>query len=253
MSQPAHLLFDEHLSRSRAEGSVGECKLAVQSIRALPGAGNRARFPWLEFLIRPFGRYGHMKPFEYVHMMYDSPLGLSLDDAVCGMVLNWLKQQPYPYRASINIHPGSLARPEFADWLLTEIEESGIEGERVCLELVEFAEMVSIEASRAQIERLKNAGIKLAIDDYGRGMPCFELYGAGFIDYIKVDRAYIKDICFNPGHAALLKGIASLARELDAEVIAEGLECAEQLKLLSEIGVPWGQGYFFEKPRLIEL
>lgn len=252
MARPAYALF-ENTASFRADQLVGQCRLAVQAIRPLANGIGQRKYPWLEFLIRPCGPCSHLKPFDYVRMMYESPLGLGLDEAVCTMVVNWLRRQPLPYRASINIHPASLARPEFAATLIAELEAADIAGDRICLELVEFTEMVPVEKARGSIERLKSAGIKLAIDDYGRGMPCFELYGAGVIDYIKIDRAYIKDICSEPGHVALLKGILSLARELNAEVVAEGVEHESQHELLTELGVPWAQGYLFEKPRLIEL
>lgn len=252
MSQPAHAFFKD-LPHQRSERLVGECRLAAQAIRPISGSAESKKYPWLEFLIRPCGSYAGIRPIDYVHLIYDSPIGLGLDDIVCTMVLDWLKRQSIPYRASINIHPASLARREFAEMLVSELQAAGIAGERICLELVEFTKMVPIDQAMDTIEMLKAAGIKLAIDDYGRGMPCFEFYGAGVIDYIKVDRAYVKDICSHPGHASLLKGIVSMARELHAEVVAEGVEYEEQRELLARLGVPWAQGYLFERPKLIEI
>lgn len=254
MSIPAPVIY-ERLRRSVGFFPATECRLAAQPICRLDHMPTESKedSDWYEFLIRPQGKFAHLSPDRFVRQMYAGDLGLDLDRMTAGVVIGWMAGQSRRLRASINIHPSSLGRPAFVDGLFREIDYFGLEPDQVCLELVEFAEPVSISRICEGVLRLKEAGVLLALDDFGKGMPNFELCGAGTVDYLKVDRSFIQQIGENPQHEALIRGIFAMASEMDIEVVAEGIEQEIQADVLRRVGVQWGQGYLLQRPRLIEV
>lgn len=245
----------ERLRRSAEFLPLSEYRLAAQPICRLDTLqhGERAEPDWYEFLIRPRGKFAHLSPGRLVRQIYAGDLGLDLDRILIGAVIQWIADQPRRLRASINVHPSSLGRPVFVDGLLREIEQFGLDPDQVCLELVEFAEPVSITRMCKGVQKLKRAGVLLALDDYGKGLPNFELCGEGTVDFIKIDRAYIRQIHANLQHEALIRGILALAAEMNIEVVAEGVEQEIQLDTLRRIGVQWAQGFLLQRPRLIKV
>lgn len=245
----------ERLRRSVGFFPADECRLAAQPICRLDALrpGGRIDTDWYEFLIRPQGRYAHLSPDRFVRQMYAGELGLDLDRIVAGVVIGWMADQPRRLCASINVHPSSLGRSAFVEGLLWEIDYFGLNPDQVCLELVEFAEPVNISRICDGVNALKQAGVLLALDDYGKGMPNFELCGEGTVDFLKVDRSFIQHVDSNPRHEALVRGIFALASEMNIEVVAEGVEEEVQLDALRRVGVQWVQGYLMQRPRLIDV
>lgn len=254
MSLPAPVMY-EQLRRAVGFFPAHECKLAAQPIQRIkqPGVTDINGFQWLEFLLRPNGRFGHLTPDRFVRQIYAGEVGLDLDRMVTGITMGWIAEQDVRVRASINVHPSSLGRPEFVEGLLTDIDELNLDPDQICLELVEFAEPVSIARIRAGVQEIKQAGVLLALDDYGKGLPNFDLCGEGAVDFIKIDRAFVEHINVNSHHEALIRGIFALASEMGIEVVAEGVERATQLTTLRRLGVQWAQGYYLKRPELIDV
>lgn len=251
MSLPAPIMYDQ-LRRDWGFLPAAQCRMAVQPIR--PICQNLSREDsWLEFLLRPSGRYSHLSPETFVRHMYAGQMGLELDRMVLGIALGWLAGQQPGLRASINIHPGSLRQGGFARGVLDELERLDLPGGALCLELVEFGGTCEVAEVRESVELLRDAGVEIAIDDFGKGAPNLELCAAGYVDYLKIDRALIRDVARQNRHRALVRGLASMADDLGMEVVAEGVENTDQLGALLEIGVPWVQGYLLDRPYLIEI
>lgn len=253
MSSPAPLIYAQ-LRRDWGFLPAAHCRMAVQPIRRIcQPADSEVETGWLEFLLRPTGRYAHLSPETFVRHMYAGEVGLELDRMVLGVALGWLAGQRKGLRASINIHPGSLRESSFADGVIEELERLGLPGKVLCLELIEFGGEFEVDEVCAVLEKLRGFGVAIAIDDFGKGTPNLQLCAAGYVDYLKIDRCLIRDIAAKPGARTLVQGLASLATELNMQVIAEGVETVEQLGTLLEIGVPWIQGYLLDRPYLIEI
>ena len=95
---------------------------------------------------------------------------------------------------------------------------------------------------------IKERDIQLSIDDFGTGFSCMGYLNQFAINYLKIDKSFVRNMKVDVGSLAIVKAIIALAKNLNMEVIAEGVEEQSQLTLLREIGCDCAQGYFFSQP-----
>jgi EAL domain-containing protein (putative c-di-GMP-specific phosphodiesterase class I) len=98
------------------------------------------------------------------------------------------------------------------------------------------------------IDTLRHAGSKVSIDDFGTGFSNLSYLKRLPIDAVKIDQAFVRNINVDPSDAAIINGVVAMAKHLNIDTIAEGIETAEQLECLRLIGCRRGQGYYFSKP-----
>jgi len=144
---------------------------------------------------------------------------------------------------SINLLPRDLERPGYERGLLDEIEAAGMEPGRVTAEIVESSLMADSPEVAARLGRLRAAGVRIAIDDFGTGYSSLAYLTSLPLDAIKIDRAMIADIAGGSRDRIVVKAMIRLARELELEVIVEGVENLAQLHLLEEWGCDLYQGF----------
>ena len=137
---------------------------------------------------------------------------------------------------SINILPADISRPGYESWLLDEISAAGIEPSRVTGEITESALLVDQEAVAARLGRLREAGVRIAVDDFGTGYASLAYLTSLPLDAIKIDRGLITDIVGGERDRIVVKAMIHLARELELKVVVEGVETTSQLALLAEWG-----------------
>jgi EAL domain-containing protein (putative c-di-GMP-specific phosphodiesterase class I) len=101
---------------------------------------------------------------------------------------------------------------------------------------------------RDHVQALKERGLLVAVDDVGFGRSSLESLIILEPDIVKIDRKYVSGISEEPAKARLLKRLVKVVNSLGAELVAEGIECREELDLLVEMGVPFGQGWLWGKP-----
>lgn len=115
---------------------------------------------------------------------------------------------------------------------------------------IEITEGMLVDATPKVIETLlqyRDAGIQVAIDDFGTGYSSLAYLKEFDIDYLKIDRSFIKDIDINPSSSAIARSIIAMAHELDLKVVAEGIETLEQKEVLIKAGCDYGQGFLFSE------
>jgi EAL domain-containing protein (putative c-di-GMP-specific phosphodiesterase class I) len=144
---------------------------------------------------------------------------------------------------SINVLPHELAREGYDGWLLDEIEAVGIDASRVTAEITESALLVDHETIAKRLGRLREAGIKIAVDDFGTGYASLAYLISLPLDAIKIDRGLVTDIVGGERDRIVVKALIHLARELDLKVVIEGVETTGQLRLLAEWGCDLYQGF----------
>lgn len=144
---------------------------------------------------------------------------------------------------SINILPHDIARDGFDDWLLDEIEEAGIDPRRITAEITESALLVNQQAAARRLSRLREAGLRIAVDDFGTGYASLAYLISLPLDAIKIDRGLITHIAGGERDRIVVKALIHLARELDLGVVVEGVETTGQLRLLAEWGCDLYQGF----------
>ena len=144
---------------------------------------------------------------------------------------------------SINLLPQEICRVGHDQWLLEEIARAGIDPRRVTVEITESALLADEAAAAERLLGLREAGISVAVDDFGTGYASLAYLISLPLDIIKIDRRLVCDIVGGARDRIVLRALIQLARELDLKVIVEGVESTSQLALLVEWGCDCYQGF----------
>ena len=236
--------------------TTGHCAFALQRI-ALVGESPQTQFgsawPWFELLIRPNQQFFRGSPGAFIDKLYAERAPEDTDAEVLGRAIDWLMARADPTRLSVNIHPHSLTRTRFMDQVIAAQRKVHRGGHSLCLELVEFGECPHRSLLASNAHRLRDAGVLIALDDFGSRLNCFDLCAEGIVDLIKVDASVVRNIHVDGYRQAIVHSIKTLGRGINAAIIAEGVESQEELHSLARMGVEFAQGYHFHKPEVAEI
>ena len=144
---------------------------------------------------------------------------------------------------SINILPADISREAYDRWLLDEIDTAGIDPRRITAEITESVLLVDHAAVAERLGRLRDAGVSIAVDDFGTGYASLAYLTSLPLDSIKIDRGLVADLVGGERDRIVVKAMIHLARELDLKVVVEGVETAAQLALVAEWGCDLYQGF----------
>jgi EAL domain-containing protein (putative c-di-GMP-specific phosphodiesterase class I) len=177
------------------------------------------------------------------------PLGRWVMDAACRQTKLWLDAGIAPPLIAINVSAIQFKMPlELERDIVAVVAEIGLPPQLLELELTES---VLMEASRDHNDvllRLRENGHRIAIDDFGSGYSSLDYLRRYPVDRIKIAQTFIADIGVESGNDAIVKAALSLARELNIEVVVEGVETVAQLELLKAWGARIVQGFYFARP-----
>jgi EAL domain-containing protein (putative c-di-GMP-specific phosphodiesterase class I) len=149
---------------------------------------------------------------------------------------------------SINLLPADICREGYERWLLEEIAAAGIDPQRITLEITETALLSDRESVAARLAMMRDAGLTIAVDDFGTGYASMAYLTSLPLDTLKIDRGLICDISRRERDRIVVRGMIRLAHELGLKAIVEGVETAEQLELLRDWGCDFYQGFFGSPP-----
>jgi EAL domain-containing protein (putative c-di-GMP-specific phosphodiesterase class I)/CheY-like chemotaxis protein len=236
----AHWRSEEH-SRSREDRVRtalldGALSMVFQPICTLSGATVGA-----EALAR-FACEPAQGPEQWFAEARDAGLLFELEMAAVRAGLKALATLPEPLFLTVNVSPTTLASTGFRRLL----EQS--DGARIVVEITEHAPIENYDSLRESLAALRTLGVRIAIDDAGAGFASLRHILRLEPDFIKLDRALITGIEDDRSLQALAAGLISFAEKIDATIIAEGIETAPELDMLSDLGVGLGQGYLFARP-----
>lgn len=144
---------------------------------------------------------------------------------------------------SVNVLPADISRSGYETWLLDEIAAAGIDPCRVTAEITESALLIDQEAVATRLTVLREAGVRIAVDDFGTGYTSLAYLTSLPLDAIKIDRGLVADIVGGERDRIVVKAMIHLARELDLKVVVEGVETTGQLALLAEWDCDLYQGF----------
>jgi diguanylate cyclase (GGDEF)-like protein/PAS domain S-box-containing protein len=150
-----------------------------------------------------------------------------------------------PLVVSVNVSANQLARPTFVERLRYLLQESKLEPSLVQLEVTES---VIIEGSGEALDLIAALGVGIAIDDFGTGYSGLAYLKRLPIDTLKIDQSFVRDLTIDPDDAAIVTAITAMARSLNVDVVAEGVETEEQLAELIRLGCRRAQGYLLAQP-----
>jgi diguanylate cyclase (GGDEF)-like protein len=149
---------------------------------------------------------------------------------------------------AINLSGISVGDPTLLEFIEDQFARYGIPPQGICFEITETAAIINLDHTVKLIETLKQSGCRFLLDDFGSGMSSFAYLKNLEVDYIKIDGAFVKDIASNRIDLAMVKSIQSIAEAMQIKTIAEFVEDASMVELLTAIGVNYGQGYYLGRP-----
>lgn len=178
------------------------------------------------------------------------PIGRWVLREACRQAREWQEGRSSgpPLLMSVNLSLEQLQHPRLIDEVAQTLEETGVNPGALVLEITESMVMKDAESSIATLRRLKALGVRLALDDFGTGYSSLAYLKRFPIDMIKIDRSFVGGLGQDPEDTAIVRAIIGLAGALDLEVVAEGVETAEQMSRSQDLGCELGQGYYFAKP-----
>jgi len=153
---------------------------------------------------------------------------------------------------SVNISTRQINDDNFVNLIRDVLEKNGLDGKYLELEITERALLKEVDIVMTKISEVRKMGVKFSIDDFGIGYSSMNTLKRLQIDKIKIDESFIKNITNNIQDRAITAAIISLAHNLNIEVVAEGVEEEEQVKILQDLGCNIVQGYLFSVPAKIE-
>ncbi|MDR6999808.1 EAL domain-containing protein [Neobacillus niacini] len=176
------------------------------------------------------------------------PMGKWIKKRVCELLVQWREEGIPLIPISINISAQRFLQKDFAKSVKETLEEYGVEGKFLEIEITENSLMRNEVDVEQMIQDLKELGIKIYIDDFGTGYSSFSYLKSFKIDGIKIDRSFIHNISSQSENAGITSAMIHLAQILIMDVIAEGVETEEELQFLHDHHCNQVQGYLFSKP-----
>ena len=191
--------------------------------------------------------YGPISPEVFIPVAETSglieALGLFVLRRACEATMGWPG-----LRVAVNVSPSQFRNPAFADYVRYVLKQTGIDSERVTLEITEGYIIQNPKRIRQSIQRLKALGVKIALDDFGSGFSSIGYLRQFGFDRIKIDKSLTMGVLEGKSARDMLQATVALARSLDIPVTAEGIETEEQGIAVRHFGCDELQGYFYGKP-----
>ena len=148
----------------------------------------------------------------------------------------------------LNVSPVELVTEGFVETVAGIIDEFGLDGGSVCLEITESVVVQDIETTRITLAGLKEVGVQIAIDDFGTGYSVLSHLKSLPVDTLKIDKSFVRELGANPGDLAIVRAVIALAESFGLELVAEGVETEEAALTLLRHGCYRAQGFLLSRP-----
>jgi diguanylate cyclase (GGDEF)-like protein/PAS domain S-box-containing protein len=196
---------------------------------------------------------GMMAPGAFIPLAEESglilPLGQWVLEEACRQLVAW---SAHPVQSgwsiSVNVSASQFAHPDFVAHVHTALRTTGAPPGKLKLELTESMLVTDADTVIAKMKAILAAGIQFSLDDFGTGYSCLSYLKRLPLAQLKIDQSFVRDILLDASDAMIVHTILALGHNLNMQVIAEGVETAQQVHLLEEIGCDRFQGYFFGRP-----
>jgi diguanylate cyclase len=193
--------------------------------------------------------HGPVSPGEFVGLAEQTDLIEPITDAVLHMATSLLvTAATTDVKLAVNVSARSLQESDFVDDLFRILEETRFPAHRLELEVTERALVTNAERSRFTIHRLREAGIRIAIDDFGVGYSSFQTLRLLEVDRVKVDREFVQGLLTHPRDRLIVSSLVRLAHDLGLDVVAEGVESTPLWDAVAALGCDVAQGYGIAVP-----
>jgi EAL domain-containing protein (putative c-di-GMP-specific phosphodiesterase class I) len=213
------------------------------------------RIVGLEALVRwQHPQRGLVPPLEFIPHAEENGLILPLGDWGLGQALRqmqqWQRQWPNleSLRVCVNLSARQFSRIGLADHVESLLLETELSGRQLGLEMTESSLIPNMATASDVLTSLHKLGVSLHMDDFGTGYSSLSHLHSFPFDVLKIDRSFVQRMQTGRQPLQIVQTILELARVMDMDVVAEGIETAEQSRLLREMGCRYGQGYLFSRP-----
>ena len=172
------------------------------------------------------------------------PIGEWVLRRACRQLRAWIDEGMPPVRVAVNLSAKQFRQADLTAVVRSALQDSRLEPGYLELELTESAVMHDAEKSAETLQVLSTMGVHISIDDFGTGYSSLSYLRRFPLDKLKIDRSFIRDLMMNPDDVSIVRAIISLAHSLRLRVVAEGVETAEQLEFLRNLGCDQYQGFY---------
>ncbi|MDR7000985.1 EAL domain-containing protein [Neobacillus niacini] len=195
---------------------------------------------------------GIIPPAEFIPIAEETGLILPIGDWVikhaCQKIRQWLDSGIQNCKVAVNLSAKQFLQNDLVDKIQNVLDEYQVPANCLEIEVTESMMMYDIESAIHILDQLKEKGIHITIDDFGKGYSSLQYLQKLPLDTLKIDRSFIFDIDTNPSSKALTNAISNLAHALHMEVIAEGVETKKQLRHVQKLKCDAVQGFYYSKP-----
>jgi diguanylate cyclase (GGDEF)-like protein len=215
----------------------------------------RGKIVALEALVRwQHPERGLVPPIEFIALAEETglilPLGRWVLEQACRQTRIWRAHLgPDAPSVSVNLSAKQFQHPDILEDVARTVRAAALPASSLTLEITETVVMEDAESNSVTLRRLKDLGVKLAIDDFGSGYSSLGYLKRFPVDMLKIDRAFVSGLGRDPEDTAIVEAVIGLAHTLGMRVTAEGVETSQQLTQLKMLGCDLGQGYYFSASR----
>ena len=195
-----------------------------------------------------------VSPLEFIPIAEDTGMIGQIGRLVlvesCRQMVAWQRQfgADAPLVMCVNVSGRQLAHVDLASDIELVLQETGLKASSLKLEITESAYIGDVRSAEATLKRLQSLGVEWSIDDFGTGYSSLSYLHQLQADTVKVDRSFVSRMGAEVNGSEMVSAIVALAQNLGMDVVAEGVETAEQLSQLEALGCEYVQGFYFSKP-----
>ena len=200
---------------------------------------------------------GFVSPVQFIPLAEETGLILAVGqwvlETACAQIKTWAGSASTRHLdLAVNVSPRQFRQPGFVEQVRSVLDRTGADPARLKLELTEGVVLDNIQATIDKMHALKAMGVGFSMDDFGTGYSSLTYLKRLPIDVLKIDGSFVRDVVVDNNDAVIVQTILGMARHLGIQVIAEGVETAEQLEFLKAHGCRNFQGYLFSRPVPLE-
>jgi diguanylate cyclase (GGDEF)-like protein len=241
----------------KLRNALSEDSFRLDAQPILPLRGNYGR-PRFELLLRMIGDRGEIiPPGKFISAAERYQLMPTVDRWVVRTACELLGRHSSAEgdefaKFAINLSGQSLQDESFLDFVIEQIDSSGVSPGVLCFELTETATVGNLQRAQSFIHRLQDLGCQFALDDFGTGVSSLAYLKDLSVNYLKIDGSFVRDAIDNPRSESMIKAIAQLAKVMHMETIAEYVETDALRVRVADLGVDYGQGFAMGRAQRLE-
>jgi diguanylate cyclase (GGDEF)-like protein/PAS domain S-box-containing protein len=192
---------------------------------------------------------GLLTPADFIDIAEETglivPLGKIVLQDACHQIRRWRDHYDEHMVVSVNLSAAQLRDSEIVECVRAALDEAGLPPAALMIEVTEGALIGDVAGARSVLESLHQLGVTIAIDDFGTGYSSLSHLQQFPVDVIKVDKSFVDGLCRGNDEATLVRSVLAIGAEFGLQVVAEGIQSAEQDAELRRLGCDYGQGYFY--------